>query len=80
MKRTAKIRYAIVGLGHLSQVAILPAFGHARRSELAVLVSGDGAKSRVLSEKYGVPAYDYDDFEVALEKEGVDAATRDFVA
>ena len=74
MKRTAKIRYAIVGLGHLSQVAILPAFGHARRSELAVLVSGAGAKSRVLSEKYGVPAYDYDDFEVALEKEGIEAA------
>ena len=74
MKKTAKIRYAIIGLGHLSQVAILPAFGHARRSELAALVSGDSAKGRVLSKKYGVPAYDYDDFEVAVEKEGVDAA------
>ncbi len=74
MKKTAKIRYAIIGLGHLSQVAILPAFGHARRSELAALVSGDSAKGRVLSKKYGVPAYHYDDFEVAVEKEGVDAA------
>jgi glucose-fructose oxidoreductase len=74
MKRTAKIRYAIVGLGHLAQVAILPAFRHARRSELAALVSGDSAKGRVLSKKYGVRAYDYDDFEVALEKEDVDAA------
>ena len=73
MKKTAKIRYAIVGLGHLSQVAILLAFGHARRSELATLVSGDSAKGRVLSKKYGVPAYDYDDFEAAVEKEGVDA-------
>ena len=69
MKRTAKIRYAIVGLGHLAQVAILPAFRHARRSELAALVSGDSAKGRVLSKKYGVPAYNYDDFEVAVEKE-----------
>jgi predicted dehydrogenase len=74
MKKTAKIRYAIVGLGHLSQVAILPAFRHARRSELAALVSGDSSKGRVLSKKYGVPAYNYDDFEVAVEKEGVDAA------
>ena len=52
MKRTAKIRYAIVGLGHLAQVAILPAFRQARWSELAVLVSGDSAKGRVLSKKY----------------------------
>ena len=74
MKKTAKIRYAIIGLGHLSQVAILPAFGHTRRSELAALVSGDSAKGRVLSKRYGVPAYHYDDFEVAVEKEGVDAA------
>jgi predicted dehydrogenase len=74
MKKTPKIRYAIIGLGHLAQVAILPAFRHARRSELAALVSGDSAKGRVLSEKYQVPAYSYDDFELAAEKERIDAA------
>jgi predicted dehydrogenase len=74
MKRTPKIRYAIVGLGHLAQIAILPAFMHARRSELATLVSGDSAKGRVLSKKYQVPAYSYDDFELAVEKERIDAA------
>jgi len=74
MKRTAKIRYAIVGLGHLAQVAILPAFRHARRSELAALISGDSTKGRILSQKYRVPTYSYDDFEVAVEQERIDAA------
>ena len=74
MKRIAKIRYAVVGLGHLAQVAILPAFKHVRRSELAALISGDPTKGRILSQKYRVPTYSYDDFEVALEKERIDAA------
>ena len=34
-----KVRYAVVGLGHISQVAILPAFAHAREnSELTAIV------------------------------------------
>ena len=37
-----KIRYAVVGLGYISQVAVLPAFAHANEnSELAALFSGD---------------------------------------
>ena len=74
MKKIAKIRYAVVGLGHLSQVAILPALRHCRHSELAALVSGDATKSRKLSEEYRVPAYSYDDFESALTAERVDAS------
>ena len=36
------IRYAVVGLGYIAQVAVLPAFRHAaRNSRLAALVSGD---------------------------------------
>ena len=27
-----QIRYAVVGLGHIAQVAVLPAFGNARRN------------------------------------------------
>jgi predicted dehydrogenase len=74
MRKSKKIRYAVVGLGHLAQVAILPAFGHSKRSELAALISGDSTKGEMLSNKYGVPAYGYDDFEMALEREHVDAA------
>ncbi len=27
--RSSKVRYAVVGLGHIAQVAVLPAFEHA---------------------------------------------------
>jgi len=55
-KRTAdKIRYAVVGLGYISQVAVLPAFAHAREnSELTALVSSDPKKLQTLSRKYKV--------------------------
>lgn len=74
MKKGKTIRYAVVGLGHLAQAAILPAFRHSKQSELAALISGDPTKGKMLSEKYRVPAYSYDDFEVALERERIDAA------
>src|SRR5882762_3594296 len=68
-----KIRYAVVGLGHIAQTAVLPAFEHAENSELAAFVTGNPEKDRKLSERYGVNAYTYDDLENALEKEQVDA-------
>ena len=44
-RRSRVVRYAIVGLGHIAQVAVLPAFAHARRnSRLAALVSDDQTK------------------------------------
>ena len=39
-----KVRYAVVGLGHIAQVAVLPAFAHAENSELTGLVSSDAEK------------------------------------
>src|SRR2546430_3735561 len=71
--RNKKIRYAVVGLGHIAQTAVLPAFKHAENSELAALVTGHPEKDRELSERYRVKAYTYDDLENALEKEAVDA-------
>jgi predicted dehydrogenase len=51
----ARVRYAVVGLGNIAQVAILPAFEHAREnSELAALVSSDDRKLAQLGEQYGV--------------------------
>ena len=50
-----KIRYAVVGLGHIAQTAILPAFAQAQQnSALAALVSDDPQKLRKLSRRYGV--------------------------
>src|SRR5215207_8503264 len=71
-----KVRYAVVGLGHIAQVAVLPAFAHAsRNSALAALVSDDDSKLRVLGKRYGVPAggrYGYEQYEECLES-GIDA-------
>ena len=44
-KDRRSIRYAVVGLGHIAQVAVLPAFAHAKRnSQLAAVVSDDNTK------------------------------------
>jgi glucose-fructose oxidoreductase len=69
-----KVRYAVVGAGHIVQAAVLPAFRNARRnSELAAIVSGDPAKRAELGARYGVPAYDYGALEECLRDERVDA-------
>jgi len=71
----SKIRYAVVGLGHIAQAAVLPAFAHAtRNSELRALVSGDPDKLRELSERYLVPlTYSYDRYDECLRGGEIDA-------
>jgi predicted dehydrogenase len=70
-----KIRYAVIGAGNIAQVAVLPAFKHARsNSELVALVSGDAEKRDELRKKYDLElAADYDDLELVLERGAVDA-------
>ena len=69
-----KVRYAVVGLGHIAQKAVLPAFAHAGNSEVAALVSDDPTKLRKLGRKYGVSALgSYDGFEGCLAAGEVDA-------
>src|SRR5688572_30187244 len=65
-----KIRYAVVGLGHIAQVAVLPAFAHAKRnSTLTALVSDDVTKRREVAKKYRLTAtYSYSDYERCLEE------------
>ena len=68
-RRTSRnrVRYAVVGLGHIAQVAVLPAFKTARNSELLALVSDDPAKLRSLGKKYKLDhLYSYDDYSRAL--------------
>ena len=69
-----KVRYAVVGLGHIAQVAVLPAFAHAQNSELAALVSDDPEKLEKLGRRYRVKArFAYNRFEEGLRSAGVDA-------
>jgi hypothetical protein len=64
-----KIRYAVIGLGHIAQTAVLPAFQHAENSELVALVTRSPDKAKELSKRYGVNAYGYDDLEIAIDRE-----------
>lgn len=70
-----KIRYAVVGLGYIAQVAVLPAFKNAKsNSVLTALVSGDKEKLKRLGEKYNVDKrYLYSEFEECLKRGEVDA-------
>jgi glucose-fructose oxidoreductase len=72
---TGKIRYAVVGLGYISQVALLPAFAHVQEnSKLKALVSGDPMKLMQLATKYDVSrTYSYDQYEECLNSGEVDA-------
>ena len=67
-KSAKRIRYAVVGLGHLAQVAVLPAFARAPNSELVAIVSGDPTKRRKLGRQYGLEhVYSYEEYYRALE-------------
>ena len=70
-----RVRWAVVGLGHIAQAAVLPAFTHARGSAvLAGLVSSSTEKRARLGRRYGVEArYGYDRFEECLRNEDIDA-------
>jgi len=65
---TRKIRYAVVGLGHIAQVAVIPAFAHARRnSALRAIVSGDRTKRKDIARRYRIDgAFDYDEYDECL--------------
>jgi predicted dehydrogenase len=65
-----KVKYAVVGLGHIAQVAVLPAFAHAANSEVTALVSDDPAKLKALARKYKTVegTFSYDEYEACLEQ------------
>lgn len=74
-KKNGKVRYAVVGLGYISQIAVLPAFQHAREnSELTALVSSDPEKLKTLSRKYKIRNnYSYEEYGDCLKSGEIDA-------
>jgi predicted dehydrogenase len=66
-KSTNKIRYAVVRLGYIAQVAVLPAFENSSKSELVAIVSGEEKKRDKLAKKYRLEhSYKYDDYDQVL--------------
>ncbi|HEY7320108.1 MAG TPA: Gfo/Idh/MocA family oxidoreductase [Candidatus Binatia bacterium] len=74
-KKIRQIRYVVVGLGHIAQVAVLPAFAHAsRNSRLTALVSDDAKKRKELSRRYKLDlVYSYEQYEDCLRSGEIDA-------
>src|ERR1041384_1105355 len=70
-----KIRYAVIGAGNIAQVAVLPAFAHAKEnSELVALISGDVDKRRELRSPYELELVgDYSELESVIERGRFDA-------
>lgn len=74
-KHRGVIRYAVVGLGHIAQHAVLPAFKNAKKnSKLAALVSDDPEKLKQLGKKYKLDAlYSYEQYDELLKSGTIDA-------
>jgi glucose-fructose oxidoreductase len=74
MKRNDPVRYAVVGLGHIAQAAVLPAFKNAENCQLTALVSDNAAKSREVAEMYGVEhVVDYERYDALVASGEIDA-------
>ncbi len=69
-----QVRFAVVGLGHIAQAAVLPAFENAENCRLAALITDDGEKGRKLAKLYGVEhVVQYDSYDAFLASGEVDA-------
>ena len=75
MSVTSKIRFAVIGLGHITQLAVLPAFKNAaEKCELTALISSDPEKISKLSKMYGVShTWSYEGYDEALTSGAFDA-------
>ncbi len=67
MAESKRLGYAVVGLGRISQRAVLPAFRHSKKAKLVAVVSGDRRKAKRLGAEFGADAwYTYDDYAQCL--------------
>jgi glucose-fructose oxidoreductase len=73
-KRQPPVRMAVVGVGHIAQVAMLPAFEHADGCEACALVSDDAEKAREVAKKYGIDRIaSYEEYDQLLASGEIDA-------
>jgi predicted dehydrogenase len=69
-----KVRYAVVGIGWISQTAFLPGVEHTGNSEAVAFVSGHEEKAKKVGQKYGIDAlYSYDEYGQLLTSGTIDA-------
>ena len=74
MRKAKRVGYAVVGLGHIPQRAVLPAFRHSKAAKFVAVVSGDAMKARRLALAYGAGSWhSYDDIDTCLANSEVEA-------
>ena len=74
MAGAKRVGYAVVGLGSISEVAVLPAFRNSKKSKLVALVSHDRKRAEQMGRKFGVKNwYSYEDYERCLNRADVEA-------
>ena len=76
MAASKPVGYAVVGLGSIAEVAVLPAFRKSKKSKLVALVSHDQARARHLGRKFGVKnssCYSYEEYDRCLSQLDVEA-------
>ncbi len=70
-----RVRYAVVGLGHLALEEILPALSTCKKSKLTALVSGSPDKMKKVAAQYGVKpenCYSYQTYDQIRNNKEVD--------
>ena len=73
MPGVKRVGYAVVGLGSISQVAVLPAFAHSKKAKLVAVVSGDKKKAQKLAEQFKANrAFTYPEFTKCLNNPEVE--------
>ena len=70
---SGQVRYAVIGLGFISQDAVLPAFRNTPNSKLEVLVTRDPHKAKEVGAIYGVPTCSYEHYDELLGSGDFDA-------
>jgi predicted dehydrogenase len=74
MPAAKRVGYAVVGLGSISQVAVLPAFAHSKRAKLVAVVSGEKRKALKFAQQFKAGlAFRYLDFPKCLNHPEVEA-------
>jgi predicted dehydrogenase len=74
MRGGKRVGYAVVGLGSISQVAVLPAFAHSKKAKLVAVVSGDKSKAGKLAEQFRAGhAFSYGELSECLGNPEVEA-------
>jgi glucose-fructose oxidoreductase len=69
-----QIGYAVVGLGDLTQRAVLPAFARAsENSRLVAVVAPDRARAQAVAQDFRAAAYHFDEFRQCLQRDDVNA-------